>query len=129
MITKKQAEKFRKMIEHAASFQTDEDALASIELYPIWDVGKLVTVGERYRYGERLYRVIQSHTTQSDWTPDVAQSLWAEVSIELWPEWRQPTGSTDAYMTGDKVSYNGKHWISNVDNNVWAPDVYGWTEQ
>lgn len=35
----------------------------------------------------------------------------------------------DAYMAGDKVTHNDKHWVSDVDNNVWEPSVYGWSEQ
>lgn len=41
--------------------------------------------------------------------------------------WEQPD-STNPYMTGDKVTHNGKTWVSDVDNNVWEPGVYGWTE-
>lgn len=48
---------------------------------------------------------------------------------EEWPAWSQPVGAHDAYSSGAKVSHNGKHWISSVDNNVWEPGVYGWTEQ
>ena len=45
-----------------------------------------------------------------------------------WPEFVQPTGAHDAYNTGDKVTYNGKHYISTMDGNVWNPDAYpaGW---
>ena len=47
---------------------------------------------------------------------------------EEYPEWVQPTGAHDAYAQGAKVSHNGKKWTSNVENNVWEPGVYGWTE-
>ena len=79
---------------------------------------------------QKLYKCIQAHKSQSDWTPDVAVSLWSTASdpaIEF-PEWSQPLGAHDAYQTGDKVSHNGKHWISTADNNVWEPGVYGWNE-
>ena len=130
-ITREQALAFRRMIEKAAATQTDEDALQSIELFPSWEskIGEVLNVGERYSFGGYLYKVIQQHTAQSDWRPDVAVSLFVRVSVELWPEWVQPTGSTDAYNQGDKVSHNGKHWVSDVDANVWEPGVYGWTEQ
>lgn len=78
----------------------------------------------------KLYKCIQAHRSQADWTPDKAVSLWSTASdpaIE-WPEWSQPIGAQDAYMAGDKVSHNDKHWISDVDNNVWEPGIYGWTE-
>lgn len=43
-------------------------------------------------------------------------------------EWVQPSGVHDAYAQGAKVSHNGKKWTSNVENNVWEPGVFGWTE-
>lgn len=128
-MNKSEALAFRRKVEYAASKQTDEEALESIELYPAWSVGLSVSVGERYRYGAKLYKVVQSHTTQADWTPDIVPSLWTEVSVEEWPEWSQPTGAQDAYQLGDKVSHGGKHWVSGYDNNVWEPGVFGWNEQ
>ena len=134
-ITREQAWAFRRLIEKAAATQTDEDALQSIELFPAWEskIGQVLNVGERYSFGGYLYKVLQQHTAQSDWRPDVAVSLFVRVSVELWPEWVQPTGAQDAYMQGDKVSHNGKHWISNINGNVWEPGSIGteslWTEQ
>ena len=122
------AKKYRQEIEKAAISLPDEDALTAPEMFPRWKAGIEVVKDERYYYNPKLYRVVQSHTTQDDWTPDVTPALWTEVSVDEWPEWKQPTGAQDAYMTGDKVSYNEKHWISTVDNNVWAPGVYGWDE-
>ena len=62
---------------------------------------------------------------------DTAPSLWVGISdpAEEWPKWGQPVGAHDSYNTGDKVSHDGKHWISNTDGNVWEPGVYGWTEE
>ena len=79
-------------------------------------------------YGGALYRCVQAHTSQDDWTPDQAASLWTSIAdpAEEWPAWSQPIGAHDAYMTGDKVSYEDKHWVSTVDGNVWAPGAYGW---
>lgn len=127
-MTRQEALEYRRKIETAAAQQSDELALESIELFPKWVAGISVSVGERYQYNGVLYRVAQSHTTQSDWTPDITQALWTVVSLDEWPEWVQPTGSSDAYNKGDKVSHDGKHWVSEVDANVWAPGVYGWNE-
>ncbi len=55
-------------------------------------------------------------------------SLFVKVSIAEYPDWVQPTGATDAYNKGDKVTYDGKHWVSTADANVWQPGVYGWDE-
>lgn len=129
-MTRTEAQAYRHKIEKAAALQSDEQALESIELFPKWadQIGKVVNTGERYRYNERLWKVLQAHTVQADWTPDTAVSLYVEVSLEEWPEWVQPVGSTDAYPLGAKVTHNDKHWESVVDNNVWEPGVYGWTE-
>ena len=101
------------------------------DIYPDWiPKGYPYFAGERVTYEGSYYRCIQNHTSQSDWAPDVAVSLWVSISdpSEEYPEWKQPAGAHDAYSKGDKVSHNDKHWISDVDNNVWEPSVYGWTE-
>lgn len=101
------------------------------EVYPEWSPKSYpYFAGERVTYEGTYYRCIQNHTSQADWTPDAAVSLWVSISdpSEEYPEWKQPTGAHDAYNKGDKVSHNDKHWISDVDNNVWEPSVYGWTE-
>lgn len=111
---------------------TDEQAIESAALFPTWvsKIGTPVADGERLWYNDKLYRALQPHTPQADWTPDTVPALFAEVSLEEWPEWVQPTGAHDAYNTGDKVSYNGKHYESVIDNNVWSPADYpaGWKE-
>ena len=107
---------------------TDEQALAVPILYPAWRSGAAYAAGERVQYGGTLYKVLQDHTAQDDWTPDAAVSLFAKVLIPdavTIPEWEQPD-STNPYMQGDKVSHNGSTWASAIDNNVWEPGVYGW---
>ena len=125
-MTREKAYQLRAMIEKASTSLTDEDALQAIELYPAWATGTAYTVDERIRYNSTLYRCVQAHTSQDDWTPDITPALWTVVSLDEFPEWVQPTGAQDAYQRGDKVSHNGKHWISTADNNVWEPGVYGW---
>lgn len=127
-MTRQEAFDYRRKIETAASQQSDELALQSVELFPKWEAGINVTAGDRYQYNSVLYRVVQSHTTQDNWTPDITPALWTVVSLDEWPEWVQPVSSSDAYNKGDKVSHDGKRWVSDVDANVWAPGVYGWSE-
>jgi len=130
MITKEHARKLRARIEQASVSLPDADALDAVELFPAWKVDHDYTVGDRVQDEGTLYKCLQAHTSQASWKPADAPSLWVRVddpSIE-WPEWVQPTGSTDAYAKGAKVSHNSKHWVSDVDNNVWEPSVYGWTE-
>ena len=125
------ARSLRPYIEKASVSLTDEDALQAVELFPQWVTGHAYVVGERLQYNRVLYRVIQAHTSQGDWTPDITPALFVAVSLDEWPEFVQPTGAHDAYNKGDKVTFNGKHYISLIDGNVYSPAAYpaGWQEQ
>lgn len=125
-----QAEKYRALMNKAANSLDDSDAAYAPMLFERWEEGVQYVVGARVCYGDKLYKVLIAHTSQSDWTPDVSPSLFAEVLIPdptVIPEWVQPS-STNPYMIGDKVRHNGKIWISIADYNVWEPGVYGWDE-
>lgn len=128
MITKERARELRALIEQATVSLNDEDALSGIELFPMWKASTSYALDARVQYNDILYKCVQAHISQSDWTPDVTPALWTQVSLEEWPEWRQPTGAQDAYAKGDKVTHNDIHWTSDVDANVWEPGVYGWTQ-
>lgn len=124
------AKRLRALIEQTSVNLTDEEALTGIELFPVWKADATYAVGDRVRYEDTLYKCLQNHTAQADWKPSEAVSLWVRVddpSIEF-PEWIQPVGAADAYPKGAKVSHDGKHWVSIVENNVWMPGVYGWDE-
>ena len=131
-MTREKALLLRRLIEQAAVSLPDEDALEGIELFPVWATGVAYTLGERMRYEGKLYKCVQAHTSQAGWEPDKTPALWTEVAEpgEI-PVWRQPTGAQDAYKKGDKVHYpdkDGPVYVSDLDNNTWPPDVYGWTE-
>ena len=128
-----QAMMYRKRIEQAAESLDDETALTTPELFPHWKPGMDAKLDERMFYYNKLYRVVQPHTTQEGWEPDKTPALFTEVAKpgEI-PVWKQPTGVQDAYQTGDKVYYPNKGdtiYVSIVDNNVWEPGVYGWDEE
>lgn len=105
----------------------DAVALTIQEFYDIWEVGVTYEVGRYLQYKSVLYKVLQPHTSQETWTPDVASSVYAKVLIdptgETIPEWEQPD-STNAYMTGDKVRFEGVVYESTMDNNIWSPTAY-----
>lgn len=131
-MTREQAYALRRMIEKAAVSLDDADALSAVELFPAWSETAHYDTDERVRYGGVLYRCLQPHDAQSGWNPVDAVSLWAKVLIpdpEVIPEWEQPD-STNPYMKGDKVRYNGKVYESLIDNNIWSPEAYpaGWQE-
>ena len=125
-----EALKMRSIIEKSVSSLADADAFEVPTLFPMWADGKSYLADERACYNGKLYRCITAHTSQADWTPDKAVSLFVKIddpSIE-YPEWRQPTGTHDAYAMGAKVTYNGKRWVNIIEANIYAPDVYGWEE-
>ena len=127
---RQQAEKYRRLMNQAAVSLPDDEAAYAPMLFERWEVGVEYEVGFRVCYGDKLYKVLQKHVSQDGWEPDKAVSLFAEVLIpdpSVIPEWVQP-GSTNAYMKGDKVRHNDLIWVSDIDNNVWEPGVYGWSE-
>lgn len=119
--------------------ETQLDKMLEIpSVFPVYEVGRAYTTKEVFSYGvnsvgdPQLYQVLQDHTSAEQWTPDTATSLYKKISVteKGYPEWVQPLGATDAYNTGDIVSYNGKLYRSTIDGNVWSPDAYptGWEE-
>ena len=127
---KSEALKLRHHIETAVQSLPEREALEAVTLYPEWAAGVDYSTGHKMQRGGKLYRCLQAHTSQDGWEPENAPSLWAKVLIPdetVIPEWEQPD-STTPYSSGDKVTHNGKTWVSNIDNNVWEPGVYGWTE-
>ena len=129
-MTRQEAQAFINALLVLRAKVADEQAIDAAAVYPTWREGVAYVTGERVRYNEILYKVLQDHTSQTTWTPESAPSLFAKVLIsdtETIPEWTQPD-STNPYQTGDKVTHNGATWISTIDNNVWEPGAYGWTK-
>lgn len=120
----------KRMLSSSVADLTDEQALEVASLYPTWHsmIGNEVTTGQRLWDDEKLWKVLQPHTVMENWRPEDSPSLYVEVTIEPWPAWKQPVGSTDAYPLGAHVSHIDKHWESIVDSNTWEPGVYGWIE-
>lgn len=129
-MTRHEAKAFVRSLVNLRTSATDKQAIDAIAVYPTWKEDIAYNVDDRVLYNDILYKVLTSHTSQSDWTPDNAPSLFAKVLIpdeNVVYDWEQPD-STNPYMSGDKVLHNGKTWTSIVDNNVWEPGVYGWEE-
>lgn len=132
------SEQIRKALQMFAQTLTDEQAMEIATVYPAYEVGKAYSADELFTYGvndvgdPQLYRVVQAHTSQSDWTPDATPSLYAPIGLnpQGYPKWSRPTGTHDAYNTGDIVDYNGTLYKSLIDGNVWSPEEYpaGWEE-
>ena len=131
MTLKELAYKLRPYIEKAALSLDDTDALQATQLFPRWNGDNVgYFVDDRVTYDNILYKCLQPHTSQPSWDPINAPSLWAKVLIpdpHVIPDWEQPS-STNPYMKGDKVRFEGHIYESAIDNNIWSPAAYpaGW---
>lgn len=107
---------------------TDEQALRVSDIYPEWSPDMVhYRVNDRVRFRNKLWRVLQEHDSQDNWTPNYAPSLFVEVidgDGGIIPDWIQP-GSENGYNTGQEVYHNGKHYRSLIDANVWEPGILG----
>ncbi|MEE0982210.1 MAG: hypothetical protein U0K91_11025 [Acutalibacteraceae bacterium] len=130
------AEQLRKALNWFAQTLGEEQAMEICGVYDAWKPDTAYVTGEYITYGEnsvgdaQLYKVVQGHTSQADWTPDVTAALYTPIGLtdDGYPIWAQPTGSHDAYNAGDIVEYNGILYKSLIDGNVYSPDAYpaGW---
>lgn len=132
------AEQFRKALQMFAATLNDEQAMAVATVYDPWRVGVSYAVNDLITYGTngvgdpQLYRVVQAHTSQADWTPNTVPSLYVAIGLDDsgYAVWSQPTGAHDAYNKGDIVNYDGTLYRSLIDGNVYSPTAYpaGWEE-
>ena len=131
------AEQMRRALQMFAVSLTDEKALEVAALFDGWETGRKYVAGDFLTYGvngvgdPQLYRVIQNHTSQADWTPEAAVSLYAAIGLDEagYPLWSQPAGAHDAYQSGDVVNYHGVLYRSEMDGNIYSPEAYAevWT--
>lgn len=99
--------------------------------FPTWDGNWRGVAGSIVRNDGGLYRAIHDIVDAGqNRKPSETASMWTRIGdpAEEWPEWSQPIGAHDAYAVGDKVSFGGKYWISELNGNVWKPGVYGWIQ-
>ncbi len=123
-----EAKAMLKSINGLAEGQSDEKIVNNKSAFPWWNGnGVELKVGQYIRYEDDVYQVIQNHTTQPDWTPDIVPALFNKITVEEWEKWEPG----NFYKKGAKVTHNNKKWVSNVDNNHWEPGatgVYTWDE-
>lgn len=131
------SKQIRRALELFAQQVTDESTMMEIaDIYPKYVVNHPYKMGDVFSYGvnqdneTQLYQVLQDHTSAEQWKPDETPSLYKKIGITPsgYPIWTQPYGASDAYQIGDIVQHNNSLWISDVDQNVWEPGVYGWSE-
>ena len=126
---RQEAIRLRQAIEQGATSLPVETALEVPALFRRWTAGEAVVLNDIRQYNGVLYKVVQAHTTQADWTPDLTPALWKVVQPEgVIPDWVQPTGAHDAYNIGDKVKFNGNTYESLINSNTYSPTDYpaGW---
>lgn len=119
-------------LSYVQSHASDEEKLEMIDLFDEYKIGHGYIKGDEFKWQGSIYRVVNDHTSQMDWKPDEAVSLYVDILNKLTiEEFKQPTGSHDAYMIGDKVMWQGEVFRSIIDNNVWSPTDYpqGWEKE
>lgn len=84
----------------------DATALRMREYYPMWESGKAYSVGFKVQYGDLLYKVTTAHTSQADWTPDVAHTLFTRID-----ETHDGSEYDPIPYEGNMVLENGKHYM------------------
>ena len=123
-----QAQKIRTAKDVASKDLADARAIELSALFKLWQEETAYTVGDRCRHGNLLYSCVQAHTSQAGWEPPSVPALWRVISVDEYPAWVRPTGAQDAYSIGDKVTYQGKKYVSTINGNTWSPTEYpaGW---
>lgn len=105
---------------------SDEDAMDIAALYPTWisraKERKYIDLGERLWYAGELWKCINPHFAQEDWTPDTAVSLFVRVGLEEWPEIPETITAENPWMKGQKGVWKGVKKICALDYCVWNPD-------
>ena len=107
-------EALRQYIEKAAASLDDNDAANAVALFPTWTIGIAVAVGERYQYEDKLYKVVQAHTTQADWTPDATPAMWAVIDKTHAGTLEDPIPAS----RGMEYEY-GKYYLDGEDGNTY----------
>ena len=74
------ARKLRPLIEKAAQSLDDKDAVNAPELFEEWKAGTEYAKDHKVRRGNRVYKVLQPHTSQHGWEPELAPALWTEIN-------------------------------------------------
>lgn len=118
-----------------AKYEEAQQVITNImDLFEPWEPGQNYLTDTILNHGDRIYKVLQDHTSQADWVPDEAHSLYVDITTRQIgeetgevQEWEQPS-SVNPYMMNDKVKYNGNVYKSTIDINVWSPSDYpqGW---
>ena len=126
---KQYADQFRYALQKFAATLGEDEAMEIASVYPKWESGKAYAAGQYLTYGvnsvgdPQLYKVVQAHTSQTDWLPDKTAALYTPIGLDDdgYPVWSQPTGAHDAYNTGDVVDYGGVLYESQIDGNTTVP--------
>ena len=111
----------------------DNTALQHKGLFEVWRAGAECAVGSMRQYGEKLYKCLQAHTTQSDWTPDATPALWVEIAApNEYREIKDNMLPTEAFALGEIGWYKEKDnlWKSLIPAITYTPETYpsGWEQ-
>ena len=111
-----QARAIRASMDAAAGVLTDAQAAKAPRIFPTWTTGMTVKAGDRLYYPgtDKLYKVVQAHTTQEDWTPDATPAMWVVVD-------ETHAGTLDDPIPAERgMEYEyGKYYLDGEDGNLY----------
>lgn len=96
----------------------DQTALRMLSYYPEWEVGKSYPKGFKVQYKEKLYKVATAHTSQADWTPDVAATLFVRID-----ETHDGSEFDPIPYDGNMTLESGKYYTQNGERYVCIRDT------
>ena len=113
-MTRAKAKQLRQLIEQLAVTLDDETALTGVELFPAWVVGRAYAVDDRVQHNGKLYKCIQAHTSQADWTPDAVPALFTVIDVAH-------TGTQDDPIPAERgMEYvYGLYYLDSEDGNLY----------
>lgn len=89
---------------------SEKEALSVKDMFPEWkeNLGEL-KAGDKYRYGDNLWEVVKTHTTQENYAPSIhTSSLWKVVEVE-----HKGTDSDPIPYTPPMEIFEGKYYTEN----------------
>ena len=112
---------------------SEEDAKAHKGLFEAWATDTHYEVGAMRQHEGNLYKCLQSHTSQENWTPDATPALWVEIAApNEYREIKDNMLPTEAFALGEIGWYKEKDnlWKSLIAANNYTPETYpaGWEQ-
>ena len=103
-----EAARLKPYIEKGVQHLDDSEALKAKTLYPHWASDVSYANGTKLQYDKKLWRVVQAHTSQPDWTPDKTPALFERID-----ETHAGTREDPIPYEGNMIIFDGLYYTEN----------------